>query len=34
MPVRNSSRQHFANLKVGVKKKEKKKETYSGPFHG
>lgn len=27
MPVRKSSRQHFANLKVGVKKKKKKKRT-------
>lgn len=27
MPVRNSSRQHFANLKVGVKKKEKKRNV-------
>lgn len=27
MPVRKSSRQHFANLKVGVRKKKKKKRT-------
>lgn len=32
MPVRNSSRQHFANLKVGVKKKKKKKKRTQDHF--